>query len=314
MVLLVGISCSENTDSSGHSLTTVREIDKTSVVVLGTVQDAGYPQIGCTKSCCQNIWGKHSNKLVTSLGLVDPQSGKSWLFEASPDLKFQTKTLSDLSGNIGVLMPEGIFLTHAHIGHYAGLIHLGRESMNAKKVKVFAMPRMSDYLKTNGPWSQLVTLENIDLQKLAADSTIILNSRLKVTPFLVPHRGEFSETVGYRIESNKKRVLFIPDIDKWHMWDRDIISEIQQVDVAFLDATFYQNGEVGNRDMSEIPHPFVEESINLFEQLPASEKAKIHFIHLNHTNPLLNTHSPQRKDVLAKGYDIAEEGFVFEMN
>jgi len=318
-ILLLGIislslSCTNPQEKQESAKEEVAEVTKTSLVVLGNVQDAGYPQIGCTKACCVDQWGKANQpKMVTSLGLVDGATRTAWLFDASPDFKYQTKQLSDYAGNESIVLPQGIFLTHGHMGHYTGLMHLGREAMNAQAVPVYAMPRMADYLRSNGPWSQLLELNNITIQPLSADSAVQLTEDLEVVPFLVPHRGEFTETVGYRIEGARKSALFIPDIDKWHLWERDISAEIGKVDIAFLDATFYQNGEVGNRDMSEIPHPFVEESMQLFDELPEEERNKIYFIHFNHTNPLLQDNSEARKVVLARGYHIAEEGFTFEL-
>lgn len=279
------------------------------LMILGNVQDAGYPQIGCMKACCKEHWNPAAQqKMITSLGIVDKIAQKTWLFEASPDFKYQTKLLSNEINPDKFALPNGIFLTHGHIGHYVGLMHLGREAMGANEVPVYAMPRMKNYLETNGPWSQLVALNNISLQVLKADSLIELSKEIKVVPFLVPHRGEYTETAGYRIISPQKKILFIPDIDKWNQWERDIIKEIQAVDIALLDATFFKNGEVGNRDMSEIPHPFVEESMKLFEVLSKEERAKVHFIHFNHTNPILQENSAAKEEVLKKGYHIAEEG------
>lgn len=284
------------------------------LMVLGNVQDAGLPQIGCMKACCKEHWHPNAQKkMITALGIIDPISNQTWLFEASPDFKHQTKLLSDQLNPNQFQLPSGIFLTHGHIGHYVGLMHLGRESMGAHQVPIYAMPRMKQYLETNGPWSQLVDLQNIALQPLQADSLIRLAPNLQVLPFLVPHRGEYTETVGYKIISSNKKILFIPDIDKWEQWERDIKAEITQVDVAFLDATFFKNGEVGNRDMSEIPHPFVEESMHLFDDLPASEKTKVHFIHFNHTNPILQEQHSAKKEVLEKGYNIAEEGLIINL-
>ena len=170
---------------------------------------------------------------------------------------------------------DGIFLTHAHIGHYTGLMYLGREVMGSQDVPVYAMPRMKSFLMNNGPWSQLVNLNNIEIRDLQNRQAVQLNKRLRVTPIQVPHRDEFSETVGYLIESDKTSVLFIPDIDKWGKWEDSILEWIQKIDMAFLDATFYQNGEISGRDMSEIPHPFVEESMALFNSLSEEDKSKV---------------------------------------
>ncbi len=193
------------------------------------------------------------------------------------------------------------------MGHYAGLLQLGREAMGAQGMPVYVMPKMKEFLETNAPWSQLVSLGNIKLVLIEADTPIQLAFNLRVTPLIVPHRDEFSETVGYRIETAEKSLLFIPDIDKWPLWDRDIRAEVARVDLALLDATFYEEGELPNRNMSEIPHPFVAETINLFSPLSESEKRKVKFIHFNHTNPLI-LEGPERNRVRNLGFDVATEG------
>ena len=148
---------------------------------------------------------------------------------------------------------------------------------------------------------------------MKADEEIELTPNLRVQPFSVPHRGEYSETVGFKIIGLEKSILFIPDIDKWHLWEKSIIDELKKVDVAFLDATFYDGNEVDNRDIAEIPHPFVIESLALFKDLSMEERNKIHFIHLNHTNPLLNHASEAAKEVLAKGFQIAQFKSTFKL-
>jgi len=202
---------------------------------------------------------------------------------------------------------DGVFLTHAHIGHYTGLMYFGREAYGKKDITVFAMPKMKSFLETNGPWNQLVEIKNIALQGLKNDSTIVLNNKLKVTPFLVPHRDEFSETVGYKIEGTQKSALFIPDIDKWHKWQRNIIDEVKKVDYAFLDATFLNQNEV-KRAMTEVPHPFIQETIDLFKNESLSTKNKVIFIHFNHTNPTLLENTKERQEIEKLGFRFATEG------
>lgn len=280
--------------------------DSPAIIVLGTIQDAGSPHAGCTKDCCKNLFSKPDpTRMVVALGLIDPTNQLNFLFEATPDLPRQMKLLKTYSPFRQEETPNGIFLTHAHIGHYSGLMYLGRESMNAKSTPVYAMPKMQEFLEKNGPWSQLIGLKNIAVQGLKNLEPQRLSSNLQVTPLQVPHRDEFSETVGYRIEGPNKSALFIPDIDKWERWSLDIVEEIKKVDYAFLDATFYDNAELNYRNMSEIPHPFVVESMQRFKDLPASEKRKIYFIHLNHTNPLLNPKSPQFKELKKNGFQVA---------
>ena len=277
------------------------------VVVLGIAQDAGFPQIGCEKEQCKRYWqGEVGPRHASSIALVDPSSQSTWIFDATPDIKYQLQTLKQ---HVPASTLDGIFLTHAHIGHYTGLMHLGHEAMGAKEVPVYAMPEMSNYLKSNGPWSQLVNYKNIILNGLQADRPTFLTSEISVIPFFVPHRDEYSETVGYKIQYGETSLLYIPDINKWEVWERSIEEEILKVDYALLDGTFYDSNELPGRDMSEIPHPFIQESIQRFSKLGPTEKQKIIFTHFNHTNPLI-LDSPERDDVNSLGYRVAEEGLV----
>lgn len=284
------------------------------IAILGTAQDAGYPQAGCTKNCCKNVW-KHpeQKKLVVSLGIADKVVNKKWMIEATPDFKEQLQILNNHLPSASML-PDGIFLTHGHIGHYAGLMHLGREVIGAKDVVVYAMPKMKTFLTNNGPWSQLVKLNNIRFANLKADSSFQLSPNIEITPLQVPHRDEFTETVGYKITGSKKKILFIPDINKWKLWKTDLKEVIKNIDIALIDGTFYKNGEIPNRDMSQIPHPFIEESIEFLKDLPASEKAKVQFIHFNHTNPLIQANSKERQEVINQGFNIAKEGQIISLD
>lgn len=273
------------------------------LVVLGTLQDGGSPHMGCVKDCCAT---ERPNDYVVSLGVID--ESKHLLFDASPDIVEQTNYLQSISP----AKELEIFLTHAHMGHYAGLIHLGKESANTNQIPVYAMPRMVQFLQNNGPWSQLIDLENISIQPIQNKTPVFVSPRLKVTPLVVPHRDEFSETVGYLIVGQSKRALYVPDIDKWDLWDIDINTLVTQVDYAFIDATFFEDGEIP-RPMSEVPHPFVEESITRFKSLAIEEKNKIYFIHLNHTNPARKPFYEGRIAIEKQGYHFATFGMRFSL-
>jgi pyrroloquinoline quinone biosynthesis protein B len=284
------------------------------LLVLGTLQDGGSPHMGCWKSCCAALYDNPDpNRKVVSLGLLDNVESKTYLLEATPDLPSQMGLLLREAPFKTSSAPDGIFLTHAHIGHYTGLMFLGREAMNASGVPVYALPRMLGFLKENGPWDQLVRLGNIQLNPASVEIPVKLSDHLEITPFQVPHRDEYSETAGYRITGPSKTAIFIPDIDKWDRWDISLQKILEEVDLAFLDATFYNAAEIGYRDMSEIPHPFVVESISLLENLPARLRNKVYFIHLNHTNPLLDAESEESRLVGRSGFRIARIGDRFKL-
>ena len=285
-----------------------------SLVILGTIQDAGSPHIACKKQCCEGLFkNPDKERQVVSIGLFDETTNKKYLFEATPDMTRQVKVLKNFGASSDKEIADGIFLTHAHIGHYTGLMYLGKEATNAKNVPVYVMPKMKKYLETNGPWSQLVANNNIFLNEMEHEQGIQLSKDLEIVPFLVPHRDEYSETVGYKINGPNKNALFIPDIDKWEKWDKLIIEEIKKVDYAFLDATFYSGKELNNRDISQIPHPFIIESMKKFEVLDEKERKKVIFIHFNHTNPVINSNSKAHQMVIENGFNIATLHTVFPL-
>ena len=298
------LSCSEQIKKSNQYS------DEVVLKVLGTIQDGGIPHMGCSKECCANYFEHKSIRIgVSSIGVSNFKYETNYIVDATPDVNFQLQAL------IGNTNPseklDGIFLTHAHMGHYAGLLNFGRESLNSNNIPVYLMPKFFDFISNNGPWDQLVSLNNIKLQRIYNNEKVILHNNLSFTPILVPHRDEYSETVGYIIKGNRKRALYIPDIDKWAKWNISITEMIKNVDYAFLDGTFFDEKEINNRDISEIPHPFIIESLELFNNLENIDKAKVYFIHLNHTNPVLNKNSEEYKRVILSGFKVAEPGMEF---
>jgi pyrroloquinoline quinone biosynthesis protein B len=262
-----------------------------SLRVLGIAQDAGIPHLNCQLGICASIRaGKRRAERVASLGLVEQGSGRAYLFDATPDFVTQVHALT------GGRPPDGIFLTHAHIGHYTGLMYLGRESIGARAVPVFASDRMLEFLDRNGPWSQLIALGNIERRPLEHDRAISLDGGVRITAFRVPHRDEYSDTVGYRIEGPRRSAIYIPDIDRWEKWDRSIRDLADSVDFALLDGTFASPAEV-KRNIEEIPHPMMSRTRELLRGV----RAQLWFIHINHTNAEIDA------------ADVVREGQSFEM-
>jgi len=281
------------------------------ITVLGVAQDGGFPHINNSSEFTQVAADPSKKELVVSLGLIDPIHKKKFLFEATPDMPEQLAILDNKYLQSTKII-DGIFLTHAHIGHYTGLMHLGREAMGAKNIPVMAMPKMKTFLETNGPWDQLVHLQNIKILPLGNETPVQVTKELSVTPFLVPHRDEYSETVGYKIVGPDKSALFIPDIDKWSKWERDLVAEVEKVDYAFVDATFFADGEIP-RPMSEVPHPFVEETVTAFAKADSTTKSKVIFIHFNHSNPALRLNFKGRTRLEAQGFRFAKQGNIYKL-
>jgi len=276
------------------------------IYILGNTQDAGLPHIGCQHPFCEDSFNVYEEHYTTSIAVVNSDLKKYILFEATPDITFQ---LNNLKKNIfdEFLLPESIYITHAHIGHYSGLMYFGREALGAKDLMVRVLPRMSNFLQNNGPWSQLVDINNIKIKEINFGLSTKELTNIDVTPVQVPHRDEYSETAGYIIKGKNKKALFIPDIDKWEKWDRDLSQLAKEFDFLLIDATFYDSKEI-NRDISEIPHPLVTETIDLLSGLNIENRSKVYFIHMNHTNMMLDPDSDLSKLVTSKGFNIARLG------
>lgn len=294
-------------------------------MVLGAGQDAGAPQIG-------NAGDKGPRLLPASLGLIDRKAGKRYLLDATPAITDQLAMFDAIERPAQGLGIDGIFLTHAHIGHYLGLAWLGREAAGARGVPVYAMPRMAAFLRGNGPWSQLVELANIELREVPhsryrypplesgawrPSEPQFLTGNIAATAILVPHRDEYSETVGWVLADPARwSILYLPDIDGWEEMKarhpdftlEELVRKVGPDGLVFIDATFWDDNELPGRDMREIPHPRVTATMDLLQGLPAQERAKVRFIHYNHTNPIRDPESAASREVIARGFGIARGG------
>lgn len=282
------------------------------VMVLGTAQDGGLPQLGGTAPEDEAARRDPARRrLVASLLIVDPGSGERFLIDATPDLPRQVEIANEAAPRPPAAsrppLFEAILLTHAHVGHYAGLMHLGREIYGASGQRILASARFARFLETNGPWDLLVKLNHIRIERLESGVPVKLNPRLSITPLAVPHRDEYSDTFGFIVRGPNRSILWLPDIDKWEKWDSRIEDVIRTVDVAYLDGTFFDGDELPGRAMSEVPHPFIAESLARFAALPATERAKVVFMHLNHTNPAATPGSTAQFAIEKAGMRVAKE-------
>jgi pyrroloquinoline quinone biosynthesis protein B len=237
------------------------------------------------------------------------------LVDATPDLRSQAADLRDASGLAAApgLPVDAILLTHAHIGHYTGLMYLGRESMAARAVPVLATPRMAAFLKSNRPWSRLVEWGHVSLGTIEPGSRRALAPGIEVEAIAVPHRNEDADTIGFLLRGPAKRLLYVPDTDAWERWPRPLASILEEVDVAILDGTFFDSGEIPGRDASLVPHPLMRSTMDLLAGTVAVRRCLILFTHLNHTNPALDPLSPEAASIRAAGLSVAEEGMEFAL-
>ncbi len=272
------------------------------IILLGTAQDAGVPQIGCDCPTCQRARRDPAQRhWVVCLALVDHNTRQSWLIDATPDIREQVDTLRKLVPDCPL---SGILLTHAHMGHYTGLLQVGPEAMNAQGLPVYATAAMNDFLQHNLPWSQLVEGGHLNLQPLTPGKEFSLTPNLHVRPMQVPHRDEFSDTLAFVVRSSNQQLFYCPDIDAWDQWAYDLRTFVIGMNVALLDGSFFSPAELPGRDIRQIPHPLVTDTARRLKGVAC----EVHFIHLNHSNPLLNADSSEYAWLTAQGFDVGQLG------
>lgn len=294
------------------------------VVVLGTAQDAGVPQLGCNCTNCRRvISNQRFRRLVSSLGIFNPTTGKSYIIDATPNLTEQVGLLNKIKSkypnrrnnsiiNIGESNEfglSGVFLTHAHIGHYLGLVQLGKEALCAHKIPVYATSSMIKFLNANSPFNDLIINENIISKEIKQNKKCLINQSLSLTPFSVQHRHEHSDTVGFSISGSKKELLYIPDMD---VLSQDILYRISNADIAIIDGTFYDKSELGpRRDIQEVSHPTIKESMQALRTF--TKETRIYYTHFNHTNPVLDSKSEAVNEIKANGLKLVYKGQAFKI-
>ncbi len=274
------------------------------LIILGSGQDVGIPHIGCYCEVCE-IARKDVKfrRFGPSVAVINAEKPAAYMFDASPDIKYQFDMIHDImpvDWAAGQKPVEGIFLTHAHIGHYEGLMQLGKEGMDIRNLLVYCTPKMKEFLRENFPFSYLVARKNIDIREIRPEETFTFDG-FEVRAFGVPHRNEIADTFAFEIVANKK-VIYLPDIDDWN---EDSLRRIKEADIALIDGTFYREEELTR--FAAVPHPPIREAIKKLEGL----KTEIYFTHINHTNPI-NRDSEEKQLILDKGFKITHDGLTLD--
>ena len=283
------------------------------IEVLGTVQDGGLPHAGCLCGNCERARASTDRaEMVVSIAIIDEQSPAStvWLIDATPDINEQIYLLKNVLGTKPdrprqIRQPDALLLTHAHMGHVNGLNQLGRESMSVRGLPVHGPPGVLNLLDNNdlmGP-----TVERFDLRPIHPMEEVRVSENITVQAIPVPHRDEWDAgTYAYRIQGPERSALYLPDIDSWDDWP-DADKQVRSVDYAIVDACFFSLDEIGGR--TDVPHPVITETLQRFSDI----KGRLILTHFNHSNPVLNPDSRERRQVLDAGAELAHTGMVLDL-
>ena len=286
------------------------------VTILGTAQDGGLPQPGCTRDCCVRVRSNGAlRRYPVSLGIVGID-GSSHLIEASRSMGDQFEIWNSMDTIDTAL--SSVSITHAHLGHIDGLGLFGKEVMGSQDLTVHCSQSVANLIEQNPIWRALredgVIIPTVWNANQPFEPSPGCGFNIRAVP--VPHRDEFSDNHALLIEGKDSTILFMPDHDTWEETlsggtIRDWLSELG-VDIALIDGTFWDDTELQHRDMSEIPHPTVRESLERLGNRQSSDP-DIRFLHLNHTNPLCNPSSPEVEELHAKGWGLVNEGDSFTL-
>jgi pyrroloquinoline quinone biosynthesis protein B len=289
------------------------------VTILGTAQDGGIPQAGCS---CQRCLDAHRDlklrKYPVSLGILGVD-GTKHIIEITKNLSEQLVIWTPDKNEL--FIPETVSITHLHLGHVEGIGQLGKPVMGLREVDVYLSPKNKDVFDNR---SDIVLMED--------EGNIRTHSKNFYHPFEpkdgcgfslqfipIPHRSELGDNAAIIIKAEGKSILFMPDQDSWsdtldyHSKEniRDFL-KMFDIDEALIDGTFWNMNELPRRDISKIPHPTIQETIQLLGSKREGDP-EISFLHLNHSNPVNDLGSEQRKVVEENGWKISEIGDVLKL-
>ena len=276
------------------------------VLLLGAAQDAGRPQSGCScDNCITARQDPQQAEFPASIAIIHHGEKRFWIVDATPAFPAQLEMVKEFTKGYEF---RGIFITHAHMGHYTGLMFLGKEVMNSREVPVYVSDSVGKFLSGNAPWSQLIEQRNIVLHAIEEEQPVQIAPNISVAGYFVPHRDEFADTFSFVIRGPNRSLFYCPDIDRWELWKHDLKTFLTDVDIALIDGTFYSADELPKDRISKVPHPTVMSSCELLEGM----KEKVTFIHMNHTN-LLYKEGKEKTRVLESGFEVGRRGQSWEL-
>lgn len=313
LLLLSGCAGEPNAPTSPATSVASTDDGVPYLFVLGTAQDGGLPHAACSCPHCDAARLDATRaRAVSSLALVLPALDRILLFDATPDIRLQLDRVAELrirpAGRVDRDPIDGIFLTHAHLGHYTGLGFFGKEAIHSRRLPIHCSPAMAEFLRGHSPWNLLVEQENIDPTPFEFGRPVPVGGGVSVTAFAVPHRDEIADTAAFVIRGPRRTVLFVPDTDGWREWLPSLEERLAEVDVALLDGTFHSLDELPGRDLNSIAHPLVENTANRLEPRLQADDLEIWFTHLNHSNPLNDPASPERQELVGRGFGVLADG------
>ena len=299
------------------------------ILVLGSAAGGGFPQWNCACSGCAAFWrGEEGVTARTQSSIAVSANGKDWaVFNASPDLRQQiidNKAMHPRVENGLRDSPiKSAVLTNGDLDHVAGLLSLREKHPLA----LFATPGIHEVLEANPVFAALDP-EFVSRRKIALETSFQPVDGVIVRLFPVPGKvplymegdtvdtqmvGE--QTVGAEIEAGGKRVLYIPGCAAV---PDDLKGRMDDCDLLLFDGTLWVDDEmqregVGQKTGARMGHMSISGPEGTIAALDDVDLNRRVFVHMNNTNPVIRPGTPERAELEASGWEIADDGMMIKV-
>lgn len=310
------------------------------VKILGSAAGGGFPQWNCCCPNCRSVRaGTFHGKPRTQAQVAISADGEHWfLLGASPDLRAQIESTAELhpraDGETTRHSPIcGAVLLNADIDHVLGLL-LMRElqplnayaTLSVRRIltednSMFRMlQRVDRQLRwieiASGETFPLITAEGEDSDLRCRAVSLGRQYPAYVSSSRQMEIGRREASLGLIVESSKgKRLAYMPAVPQL---DDGLRKEADAADVLLFDGTFWSDDELirvqGSGKTAEgMGHVPVSSPTGSLAQLAQLKTPRKIYVHINNTNPMLNEDSPENRQVRDAGWEIAEDGWQFEL-
>lgn len=296
-------------------------MDRLTAIVLGAGAGGGFPQWNCRCPICQFAWaGDPRVKPRTQASLAVSADGRDWvLINASPDLRAQIQATSLLHPRDGFRDSpiRAVVLTGAEVDQVAGLLTM-RERSN---FTIYATAETLAVIADN-PIFDVLASDIVLRQPAALSQTFALPNGLDAELFAVPGKvalylekgepelaAESGVNVGVEITSGGSRLVYVPGAAALN---ESLLARLRRADAVLFDGTLFDNDEMirggtGTKTGQRMGHMSLSGENGTLQRLAGLTGRRI-LTHINNTNPILVDGSPERRQVEAAGFEIAEDG------
>ena len=289
-------------------------------LVLGAAAGGGFPQWNCGCHLCRRARaGDPRARPATQASVAVSGNGSEWVIVgASPDLRQQIQGTPKLwpGGGLRDSPIVGVVLIGGDVDAIAGLLVL-RER---QPFVVYSPAAVRELLEENPIFSvldpDLVRHERLvpgEVKDCADNLRLTLLEMPGKVPLYRESRGATTAEAGpnyaARLEANGRSVIIAPACAEI---TGSVRQQLADADVLFFDGTLFTDDEMvaaglGQKTGRRMGHVPISGEGGTLQGLADLTCRRI-LIHINNTNPILLSDSPERRQVEMAGFEVAYDG------